>query len=87
MGNHKKVEAEIKAVMGENTKVVHKFAMPTTVVSIVDGKKGSRECLPLYYLNCYRCGINPCGGHRKTAEFAQKLEGVAPAAEAIDRND
>ena len=50
MGNHKKVEAEIKAVMGENTKVVHKFAMPTTVVSIVDGKKGSRECLPLYYL-------------------------------------
>ena len=87
LGNHKKVAEEIKKEMGEDTTVVHKFAIPMTIVSIVDGQKGRRECLPCYYNNCYNCGINPCGGHEKTAKLAASISPpAAPEAEMVVRD-
>ena len=72
-------------VMGDDTKVTHQFGMPFTVISVVDGQKGVRECLPLYFVNCYNCGFNPCGGHATTAQNAANIVQAAPVGNTIDR--
>ena len=48
------IEKAIKEEMGADVIVKHKIGIPLTVQSEIDGKKGARECLPLYY-NCPSC--------------------------------
>jgi len=72
--------------MGEDTIVEHKCGIPLTVASIVDGKKGKRECLPMYYNNCcHRCGLDVCGGYEKTAKLAAAAKGGAPDVDVMER--
>jgi len=78
MGNRSLVEDAIKKEMGEDTKVEHTFACPFTVVSEIDGKQGTRECLPMYFNNCHNCGCDCMGGHDQTAKNAAEI--AAPAA-------
>mmetsp|Transcript_6700 Transcript_6700/g.23695 ORF Transcript_6700/g.23695 Transcript_6700/m.23695 type:complete len:91 (-) Transcript_6700:203-475(-) len=81
MGNRYPVEEAITAKMGPGVKVTHACGLPFTVVSVVDGNKGERECLPGYF-NCPYCvSESMCAGAiDKTAERAAKaLPGPAGA--------
>lgn len=59
------------------------MAFPLTVVSSIDGKKGKRECLPMYFNNC-PC-FAPFGGQEKTAQNAADIVGGAPDSESMER--
>ena len=73
--------------MGEDTVVIHKCGMPFSVQSEIDGKKGEKECLPMYYNNMLApCGINPCpGAIKETAKKAAAIKGGGPDAEEMER--
>ena len=72
--------------MGDDTVVNHTCGIPFTVVASIDGKKGKRECLPMYYNNmCAPCGVSCCGGHDKTAKHAAAIKGGAPAVDEMER--
>ena len=74
MGNRHAVEEKIKEKMGADTKVVHKVAYPVTMVSAINGKKGKRECAPMYY-NCPAAiSRSMCGSAlEKTADNAAAI--------------
>ena len=54
--------------------VTHKFAYPMTVVSEIEGQKGTRECLPLYYWGHNCCTALMCGSaHNRTVKNAKDI--------------
>ena len=85
MGNKSPVEEEIKKEFGGSVVVEHKLAFPFTVVSEVNGTKGKRECLPMYY-NCPGCIAKKlCGSSIQNTAKAAKAIGGAPQTAEMQR--
>ena len=79
--------------MGEDTKVVHKLAMPFSVIASIDGKQGKRECACMpgqaFYYNacCPGCAEKMCPGALKQTALNAKAIKVsgAPSVDEMER--